>query len=762
MNNKPARIALLLLLLMVSFALRFYGLGTAEFWGDEILSANAQGLPVSELIREARAPESSRVPVEPPGYHLLNQWTKLVVKNHSNALYSENWRALFRLLSMVLGVLSVALLFVFGRMFFDFKTSFCAATLMAFGFYGIYYSRENRPYSAVVFFTLVATWLYAQTFLKKRYRLFPLYSLALAALGYLHYLGAMVAVIHLAAIGTAFVLHLNVSKRDEELSFIDKKGAIIFALSGLGALVVYSPWLLKTLTIAVRPGVVHEGFKQGASGLFHFPVGPIASTLAHWGGGGFMALILFGLFAFFGLVAVFQKNKAVGALFACFYIVPLAFMTLSPFGKYLHPRYLIFVYPIHMLLTGAGLGLVAKKISRRFFTGNEPRMTAAFLALGCAILFIPGGNALISYYAQGIKCSDSAGEQQRFCRQHLEIMWDKNGRSYLKLPKSETEPMQTITDSQVVSFLEEGKSAYGHGRYNVAVKKFIAVSEAAPRNFEARMYLAKSYWRAGFINGARREWEPLFARCPTFGLKLEALNDLADAAAQNVFFEQQFFNTYTQMSGAQITDPERLSLLLTRQRFAEMKEDWKGALEFNLGAQRYCTPMEMPGIHLGEARIRLRLGEPEKAESLLWANLNTVSPDEPVRSDSAFMLAEKFVAEEEPDKARTALIEGMKGAFEPSALAMTALAVSKALVKNHHPDEALVMIESVIKKLPAPHQPILLIEQGKIFMVTNQAEQGRMSFVKARAIEQNPETRQWLDETIGAIDQGEYVAPPEL
>ena len=128
---------ILILLLLTAFALRLYRLDHQEIWGDEAHSAYVASLPLLSAV-------SPRMETNPPLYHLLLYfWVKLT----GSSVFA------LRFLSLVLGVLTVPLVYHLARLTFGEPVGLLAALLCAISPFMVYYSQEVRMYALATFFT---------------------------------------------------------------------------------------------------------------------------------------------------------------------------------------------------------------------------------------------------------------------------------------------------------------------------------------------------------------------------------------------------------------------------------------------------------------------------------------------------------------------------------------------------------------------------------------------------------------------------------
>jgi len=140
------RNALLLLLLLTAFALRLYRLDQQEIWGDEAHSAYVVKLPLLSTV-------SPRTETNPPLYHLLLYlWVRLT------------GRSVFalRFLSLILGVLTVPLIYQLARLAFGELAGLLTALLCAVSPFLVYCSQEARMYALAIFAVTISMFLLAK------------------------------------------------------------------------------------------------------------------------------------------------------------------------------------------------------------------------------------------------------------------------------------------------------------------------------------------------------------------------------------------------------------------------------------------------------------------------------------------------------------------------------------------------------------------------------------------------------------------------
>jgi mannosyltransferase len=179
--------------LIVAGVLRAYQIGDESYWMDEVTSLHvAVGAPMASLVPGAFD--------RPPVYFIpLHFWVHVFGTAEASA----------RSLSAVIGVASVALIYVVGRGLFGEETGLVAAFVMGISAFQIYYSQEVRYYSLFVFMTLLSFLFFIRAMERSTLTDYGLYAGATILLVYTHAFGVFV----LAAQDLYFLLRRNGRRR---------------------------------------------------------------------------------------------------------------------------------------------------------------------------------------------------------------------------------------------------------------------------------------------------------------------------------------------------------------------------------------------------------------------------------------------------------------------------------------------------------------------------------------------------------------------
>lgn len=206
----------LLAILLLGFGLRVHRLGQQNIWWDEghAIWAARQGL--------RQATQITAHDVHPPLYlWLLHGWLRLAGESEFAVRY----------LSLIGGMLTVALCYVVARRMVGRRTALLAMLLLATARFHIWWSQEARMYVWATFFALLSIY-YVIGLHRRGYSGWLFYVLSSAAALYTLYLAVLVLLLE-----NIFVACVWWRK--------PRRGRFLFnwMLAQMGVLVLYAPWL---------------------------------------------------------------------------------------------------------------------------------------------------------------------------------------------------------------------------------------------------------------------------------------------------------------------------------------------------------------------------------------------------------------------------------------------------------------------------------------------------------------------------------------
>ena len=133
---------LILVILLLALSLRAYRLDAQSFWNDEGNAARLAERTVPLILAGAGGD------IHPPGYYLLLHYWQAAVGLSEFAL---------RYLSVITGVLTVALTYALGKRLFGPPVGLLAALLGAVSPLAVYYSQEARMYALLAALSAATT-----------------------------------------------------------------------------------------------------------------------------------------------------------------------------------------------------------------------------------------------------------------------------------------------------------------------------------------------------------------------------------------------------------------------------------------------------------------------------------------------------------------------------------------------------------------------------------------------------------------------------
>lgn len=180
-------------LVLLGGGLRVYSLGHAPLWFDELWTWRVSNQPGLGGLFQKLTED-----IHLPNYFLL---TFVCIKLFGDSEF------VMRLPAVIFGILSLPAIYVLGRRLFGRTTGLMAAIMLSLAGASFYYSQEARPYSMMLFFGILTSYLwyqlYERVFVEEAAPgklLFGLW-LALAASCFTHYFCVLLTVFQIAIFG---------------------------------------------------------------------------------------------------------------------------------------------------------------------------------------------------------------------------------------------------------------------------------------------------------------------------------------------------------------------------------------------------------------------------------------------------------------------------------------------------------------------------------------------------------------------------------
>jgi mannosyltransferase len=188
-----------LMTILLAFALRVYALDAQSLWNDEGTSVALALLSIEAIINGAARD------IHPPLYYLLLHFWMPLAGNTEYAV---------RFLSVIAGVVIVALVFRIAYFVFDEHVALLAALLTALSPFQVYYSQEARMYVWVMLFAAISVyammcWLNLKTQISNLKPVFGIWDLGFGT--WLIYIAATIAMLYTQYVGAFIVLAENLA-----------------------------------------------------------------------------------------------------------------------------------------------------------------------------------------------------------------------------------------------------------------------------------------------------------------------------------------------------------------------------------------------------------------------------------------------------------------------------------------------------------------------------------------------------------------------
>ena len=207
---------------LLAAVLRVVNLGGRALWYDEAFSVLFARRSVGEMIAGTLGPQAAAAEEHPLLYYFtLHGWMRL---------FGETPAAV-RLLSVLAGVATVAVLYLLGKHLFDRRVAATAALFAAVAPFPLYYAQETRMYALLALCTTAALAFFARAWQDNKGFDWAAYALCGAAALYTHNLAAL----FLLALGGWILWRWLRGRR-----VVHWRGVVG---AHLGMLALFAPWL---------------------------------------------------------------------------------------------------------------------------------------------------------------------------------------------------------------------------------------------------------------------------------------------------------------------------------------------------------------------------------------------------------------------------------------------------------------------------------------------------------------------------------------
>lgn len=326
--------AILAVILLVALVLRLYKLDSGLWYDEIVMNANYMHLSIGEIITT---------------YDFQNQhFLYTLLARAALSLFGESVWAL-RLPAVLFGVGSIGALYLLGRQVVGVREALLSAALLTVAYHHIWFSQNARGYIGLLFWTIMASWLFLAALRQTQPRIWLLYALA-AALGvYTHMTMLFVILGH-------FIIHLIMLYTHRGAIWPKRWAGFLlgFGLAGLLTLQLYAlvlPQVLRNILGEESEGGAVEAWTNPLWTLFEFirglEIGFTGSIVA------IAALAIFGA----GFLTLLRKNSVIVQLL----VIPtfIAAVVTLGLGHHLWPRIFFFAFGFAVIVVVHGVMLLS-------------------------------------------------------------------------------------------------------------------------------------------------------------------------------------------------------------------------------------------------------------------------------------------------------------------------------------------------------------------------------------------------------------------
>lgn len=322
---------ILLLLFIIGTFLRIYHLGFQSMWGDEIGLAIIAQKDILTILKT--------YDTNPPLSFLITHFFMKI----------SNSDFVLRLPAAIFGISSIYVIYTLAKSFFNKNVGLLSAFLLTISVYHINYSQDIKGYAGFLFFSLVSLYFLLKLIENPSKRFLMGFILVNILNLYTHYFAIFVITIEII-IFIVFILDKRNSNNFKKL--------ILF-------------FFINILIIGIFFIPILQGFKGAITEVIgvkpNFNLGFFKNLICRYGAGNGINFFIYSIFFIIGLISMYLKDRKqlfIFIIWLAFPFIALSFMNLKHF---FHIRYLIFTFPVFLIIIAKGISAVAEiKILRKY------------------------------------------------------------------------------------------------------------------------------------------------------------------------------------------------------------------------------------------------------------------------------------------------------------------------------------------------------------------------------------------------------------
>jgi len=358
---------LVILLLAVATALRFIDLDNG-LWVDEIMTyVNYAGAPFGRLVST----------YDSQNHHILYS-----LSTHAAFLLFGAGAWALRLPAVLFGVAGIWALYLFACEVATRREALLSVALLTFSYHHVWFSQNARGYTALLFFTLIASWLLVRALREHRLSLWIGYAIAVA-------LGVYVHMTMLFVVIGQFIVYLwkRISGAREDRRDMPAEFLAGFCLAGLLTFVLYA---------LVLPQLVGGTYLEGVQTTIETWTNPLWTLLEllrglQIGFAGTALGIVACLIFLTGLVQFARTEPVVAGLMVVPALVTIA--AIVALGHPMFPRTFFFAIGFGVLVVIRGMltagRLLLRAVAPERIESDLPGTVLCLLLIGISAMSVP-------------------------------------------------------------------------------------------------------------------------------------------------------------------------------------------------------------------------------------------------------------------------------------------------------------------------------------------------------------------------------------
>lgn len=393
-RNSVTLTGLLLAVLLLGTSLRLCRLDQQGLWHDEIITAKVSEQDVSSILQFSREQAGN-----PPLYFLIT---------HFSFAWLGHSEFAARLPAVLFGTASVLLTYVLGQQLWSKRVGLVGAFLLGINAYHIQYSQEARPYSLMVFLILLSLVFLIKALETNRVILWIGFVVSTALSLYAHYFAFLVlpgeAALGLWTLVREWRRYHRKTDSTGDVSLahahsIPVSKSVMFCASLILIVALYIPW--ASTLLAQFPKQLNSDPVGTSPANLQLALDYLGEVIVAYCGAGGALLFFWVVVVVAGLATT---RREVATLATLWIAIPFVFLSVVQSTHFLHPRYLLFILPVSVLLAANGVTWSSRGLERALPGSghSRKRLLPITVTLWMLVLAVSSAAPLVGYY-EGVR-----------------------------------------------------------------------------------------------------------------------------------------------------------------------------------------------------------------------------------------------------------------------------------------------------------------------------------------------------------------------